>query len=711
MRRRRRSGVALTSIVLTVAGIWGIRWWSHRSDPLDRGEPGLSVLLVTVDTLRADAVGAYSGRTGITPWIDRLATHGVRFANAHAHNVVTLPSHVNMLSGRYPQNHGVRDNAGFRVPPQLQTLTTLLKARGYRTGAFVSAFPLDSRFGLDRGFDVYDDSFVDATTRPAFLIQERAGTATVARARRWLDAQGDQPSFCWVHLYEPHFPYAADAAFASGFPDDPYLGEVAAVDAALQPLLQPVLDAAERGRTLVVLTSDHGESLGEHGEATHGIFAYEAALKVPLVLYQPRLLSPRVVAGPARHVDLLPTVLEMLSLPIPEGLAGASLLSTARGAPAAAVATYFEALSGTLNRGWAPLHGIIENGMKYVDLPVPELYELASDPGESRNLADRQPQQTTAMRALLSALSPSGEPMAARAEESIETRRRLQSLGYLSGTRPTRGRYTEQDDPKRLIGLDTLLQEVVGLYSAGDLAGALSRCRELVRRRPDMPVSLLHLAHLERESGNLSGAIDALRKAASANQEDAETLALLGGYLTEAGRAREAANLLEPYSRLEQPDPQVITARALALARTGQSDEALALIETARVKDPGNAMLLVHAGTVLAMAGDEKRASDAFETALTINPDVARAHSSLAVIAGQNGQTDLALDYWRRAVALDPQEHGKLLAFALALGRSGRTTEARQYLELFVASAPPALYTRDLDRVRAWLNGKSTTRP
>src|SRR6185436_9129254 len=190
---------------------------------------------------------------------------------------------------------------------------------------FVSAFPLASRFGLDRGFDVYDDRFLTGESGSTLTVQERHGPETIAAALRWWDAAGESPRFMWVHLYEPHFPYEPPEAFASRFRDDPYHGEVAAADAALEPLLAPLLKAEAAGRALVVPTADHGESLGEHGEKTHGIFAYEGTLHVPLILYCPRLLASRVVARPVRHVDLVPTILDALALPVPEGLAGRSL--------------------------------------------------------------------------------------------------------------------------------------------------------------------------------------------------------------------------------------------------------------------------------------------------------------------------------------------------------------------------------------------------
>ena len=367
--KKRITTAAVCAVMALIA--WGsIR--CNRANP----PPAVprNVLLITIDTLRADALGAYGNTRAVTPLIDRLAQGGLRFDNARAHNVVTLPSHANILTGRLPIDHGVRDNSGFRVPANEETLATWLKARGFRTGAFVSAFPLDSRFGLARGFDEYDDRFVDATARPAMLEQERPGTATVAAAARWIASQ-DGKWFCWVHLYEPHFPYAPPPPFDARFASDAYAGEVAAADDALRPLLQPILEAGSSTPTLVVLTSDHGESLGDHGEATHGIFAYDATLKVPLIVYYPPLLEPRTIATPAGHVDIAPTILRALGIESFAGLRGRSLIDDPRREPQEV--TYFEALSGSLNRGWAPLTGIVANGMKYVDLPVAELYDLA----------------------------------------------------------------------------------------------------------------------------------------------------------------------------------------------------------------------------------------------------------------------------------------------------------------------------------------------
>jgi arylsulfatase A-like enzyme/tetratricopeptide (TPR) repeat protein len=696
---------ALPVAALGLAAVAAAALWLARPEPSVGGVSGLNVLLVTVDTLRADAVGAYGRAGSPTPTIDRLARDGVLFTQAHAHNVVTLPSHANLLSGRLPPDHGVRDNAGFRVPATLETLATHLRRAGYRTGAFVSAFPLDARFGLTAGFDEYDDRFTDAGPRPAFLIQERAGAATVARARQWIQAAGEGPWFAWVHLYEPHFPYDPPEPYASRWPGEPYLGEVAAADGALSSLLDPILAEGSAGQTLVVVTSDHGESLGEHGESTHGIFAYEAALRVPLVIYQPRLLRPGVVDEPAAHVDVLPTILHALAMEVPSGLAGRTLLPAMAGRPADPDrVVYFEALSASFHRGWAPLTGIIRAGMKYIDLPIPELYDLHADPRETRNLAASDPAAVAALRERLEGFRAAAPAQASR--ESAEARERLRSLGYLSGGEaPPPDRYTEADDPKTLIPLDTMLQEIVERYLAGDLSGALARARDLVDRRPSMAVSWMQLAHLEREAGDLRAAVSSMERALALSPGDPERLALLGAYLTEAGRAQDAADLLAVPARAPDADPDLLATRALALARLGRLDEALATLDGARARNPASATLLVHRGTVLLMGDQRTAAHDAFAEAIRLNPDTARAHSSLGVLAVEDGRSELAAEHWRAATALDPREHDRILSLGIALARAGRDTEARACFEFFAATAPRARYARDLDRVRAWLGG------
>ena len=693
MGRRRLLGLALGAAAL--AGVGLLRPAAVRR------EAGLDVLLVTVDTLRADALGCY-GRVGAeTPRIDRLASGGVRFAFAHAQSVVTLPSHANILSGRYPFDHGVRENSGFRFPRGMDTLATLLRSHGYHTGAFVSAFPLDARFGLDAGFDVYDDRLGDAETTPDFRMQERPGPRTVAAARAWLDATPG-PRFCWVHLYEPHAPYAPPFEWRGRVPTA-YDGEVTAADTALGPLLDPLLSRGDSARTLVVLTADHGEGLGEHGEATHGLFAYESTLRVPLVVYAPRLLRPRVVTEGVRHVDILPTIFDALSLPVPAGLPGRSLLATAEGRASGSVPpSYFEALTPALTRGWAPVHGVVRDRLKYVDLPLPELYDLGGDPRETMNLVSLRPVPLGEMRSLLGRLRETDRG-ADRIAEDPAVQERLTSLGYVGATRALATHYGTEDDPKRNLAFEVGLQQVLERYESGDAPGALARCEQLVRDRPGVPLALRHLAVLRRRAGDLAGAVEAGRRALAADPGSAEAAAELGRALDELGRPREAVLILDPYARVPEPDLDVLMTWGAALAHAGRRDAAVAALGRAREAQPRSALAAYNLGAVHLVFGEREPARAAFEAALVLEPGLARAWNSLGLLAAEGGKTEEAVRLWERALAENPHDPDTLFNLGTLLWRGGRKAEARPRLEQFLADAPPALYAPDLARIRSWL--------
>ena len=697
----------VVAIALALAITAGLGWIasSRLFPPALPRDSGLSVLLISIDTLRADAVGAYGNPRARTPWIDRLAREGVRFDAAHAHNVVTLPSHVNMLTGRYPFEHGVRDNNGFRVPKDTKTLAGLLKPRGFRSAGFVSAFVLDERFGLGNGFDRWDSRVAGGEWSRGFVIPERPGRSTVAEAVRWL-AGGSGPSFAFVHLYEPHAPYEPPPAFASGAPS-PYHGEVAAADAALEPLLGPLLEQGRNGRTLVILTSDHGESLGEHGEATHGVFAYEATLRVPLVVYAPALFRPQVVEQLVRHVDLVPTELDVLGMAIPKDLPGRRLLPLLAGRAAGdAPAAYFEAISTWINRRWAPLYGLRDGALKYVELPLPELYDLGADPGETRNLAPSRPQDLERLRGRLGALRAQDRGVSPM-KENPETLERLGTLGYVASAQaaPPRERYTADDDPKRLIELDAKTNQMLSLYRQGRIDEAIAVGREVIARRPDMDLAHMQLAYLERARGDVRAAITAAERAVQLRPGDAESAALLAVYLTEAGRAQAAADFLSPWLERADDDLDVLNALGMALATAGHPREALDVLERARRAHPNHTQVLVHIGTVCLMNGDIPHARQAFEAALDLDPDVARAHNSLGVIAAREGRMPEAVERWERSVALNPDDYQTLYNLGTQLWQSGRQDEARPYLEAYLRDAPKTLEARDMERVRKLLGG------
>jgi arylsulfatase A-like enzyme/tetratricopeptide (TPR) repeat protein len=690
--------VLASSLVLAFLAA-AFRWWSGPAPPTITRSSDQNVLLITVDTLRNDAVGPDSAAR--TPNLDRLAREGFRF-DAHTHAVVTLPAHASIFTGLYPFVHGIRDNTGYRLSPAATTIATLLKTSGFATGAFVGAFPLDSRFGLGTGFDEYDDKYGDTNRLGDLVIPERPAEAVVRAAREWIGRQSGR-WFAWVHVYDPHSPYSPPAPFDREYAGQPYAGEVAYVDRALGPLL----DDARRGprSATIVVTSDHGEALGSHGEETHGLFAYEPTLRVPLVISltsQPDAF--RAVRGgvPAQHVDLLPTILDALALEAPASLPGVSLLKMLESGSRSDRASYFEAMSASLNRGWAPLTGVIVGTEKYIDLPIPELYDVAADPDEQDNLLHSDEAKGSVLRARLHAFGPT-RPSQERTLENPEVVRRLSALGYVSGSTKPKETYTEDDDPKRLIDLDRAIQQGVALASQGQPARALQIYRDLVGRRPTMALGYLHAAYLLWEMGQPAEAIDTLQRAVSAGAVTPELQAQLGIYLAESGKSDQAIALLTPLGTGATADVDALNGLGIAQARGGRESEALRTFEAALHLDPTNATALQNIGSVQIARGDLRAARVAFTGALALDPALASALNGLGIVEMKSGNRAAAIAAWQRAVASDARQFDTLFNLGVVLMEDGQRDQARRYLEQFVATAPPAFYGADLVKVRAWL--------
>ncbi|NQW04634.1 MAG: sulfatase-like hydrolase/transferase [Acidobacteria bacterium] len=660
-----------------------------------------NILLITIDTLRGDALGAYGG-SAATPHIDQLVTTGVKFTFAHAHSVVTLPSHTSILTGRYPFDHGVRDNAGFRASPALDTIAELATRAGRPTGAFVGAFPLDRQFGLSQGFDVYDDAGGRGAAENDFALTERPAPVVVNAAMGWITQQSS-PWLAWVHLYDPHAPYAPPVPFNVTYAASPYAGEVAAVDAALGPLL----DSLQRGprRTTIIVTADHGEGLGEHGEGTHGTFAYESTLRVPLIISQVGgsvpLRGGLTSDTPVQHVDIVPTIADLISLPADPLWPGRSLLLR-DGRDAEVRASYFEAMSPMLTRGWAPLRGVIADRKKYVDLPIEELYDLATDPGESRNVA-----ATDASRDLLRARLrgfAAALPGAAL-QEDVESRRRLESLGYVGRSTPGRDRVTEDDDPKRLISLDQRMLAGIDFYQQGRFAEAIHLYQQVVAERPEMSVASLRLAFIQWQSGAVGAAIETLQTA-TARFPDSDVDVRLATYLTDSGAVGDAIRIFEGVIAAAPDQRDALNGLGIAYARSGRTDEALRMFSTILSAHPRDVQALENRGTVHLRQRAWSLAEAAFRAALAIDPRASRAHAGLGVIALEQGRRSAAIQHWQDAVEMDAHNFDALFNLATELVNVNRFAEARPHLERFVKTAPRAFYGPDIERLRAVLEGR-----
>ena len=682
----------ITAIVLiAVLALARAAWWSLRSPSFTlETNAERNVLLVTIDTLRADALGSYGGRAA-TPNLDRLAAHGARFTFAHAHAVVTLPSHASILTGRYPYEHGIRDNTGYRLPPTEPTAAALLRAQGFATGAFIGGFPLDRRFGLGAGFDLYDDDLGAAHGSGAEADgndRERRADVVVASALDWI---GRQPGkwFGFVHVYDPHATYEPPAEWAARFPSDPYLGEVSWTDAALGVLFERL--AGQPRPTLVVVTADHGEGLGDHGEVTHGLFAYEATLRVPLIVAEIGGRHPDArgltIETPVRHVDLLPTLLDAIGAAPAPRAAGSSLRSVIADGLGPDRPSYFEAMTAAVTRGWAPLRGVMAAREKYIDLPIPEVYDLAADAAEANNIHASGASRAQVLRHTLESFNVA-PPARARAE-TPDTLERLRALGYIGGgTATLREKYTEADDPKRLIELEQAMQRAAAANREGRTAEAITLLQGVIARRPDTEDAYRKLALLHWRAGRPADAIATLEAALRNGVTQSEVRIKLAQYLAESGQAARAVALLEHDAG---DDPDALIALGNAYTLTGRPREALRTYRHLLEVDPANGLAYENIGTALLRASDVAGAETSLRRALQLDGNLPGAHTALGVVLARTGRKAEAIDAWKRAVQLDPAELNALYNLTVNLAQDGRGGEARAYGERFIASAPPAL--------------------
>jgi arylsulfatase A-like enzyme len=398
------------------------------------------VLLLTLDTTTPEALGCFGGPAGLTPNLDRLAREGVVFEDARAVAPLTLPAHASILTGLYPLRHALRRNGELRLAPEAETLAERARTHGYATAAFVAAVVLVSEFGLDQGFDVYDAPATPAEV-DEHLAASRPASEIAAAARTWLAARDPaQPFFLWLHFYDPHFPYRPPSEFAARASGDPYLGEVAAMDAAIGEVLSELARLGREDSTLVVALADHGESRGRHGEETHGAFVFESTLKIPFLARLPGAArAGERVGAPVSQVDVAPLVGAVLGWPRDANGDGRDPLGTS-----ASPGVYFESYFGTRSFGWSPLAGWTDGHEKYVHSSAPELFDLSLDPGESKNVLDERPAQAEALRAHITALAARARLKAAELEDDAgELQREIERLGYAGSASDERERELE----------------------------------------------------------------------------------------------------------------------------------------------------------------------------------------------------------------------------------------------------------------------------
>jgi arylsulfatase A-like enzyme/Tfp pilus assembly protein PilF len=650
-----------------------------------------SLLLVTIDTVRADHLGAYGDTRAETPWLDRIGREGLRFNQAESAVPLTLPSHATILSGLLPPHHGLRNNGAGAFPADRATIATCLSAAGYRTGAFVGAFVLDHRYGLSRGFEIYDDEIVRDPAAPQGLEAERPGSEVVDRALAWLNHDDPRPFFAWVHLYDAHAPYTPPEPFLSRHRDSPYDGEIASVDFQVGRLLQWIDAGGLSKTTIVAVAADHGEALGEHGELTHGLLLYEPTLRVPLLIRAPDTIAPgSVFRTPVSLADLAPTLAGLLSRKLSPGepMDGRDLSEALKTGKAPAPEDLYAETEYPRLLGWSGLSALRQGSLKFIEAPTPELYDLSRDPAESKNLLKAD----TARPDLVARISRFQRESRIAPEPpgpSAEAAAKLASLGYVSGSPSSRPGDTNDKnlrDPKEMVWAFREFERATWALNEGHLQEAADALAKLVAADPANAVFRGSLAKAYRQKGDLPRAIALYRKAVQDSPQDAEARYNLAVALQEAGRNAEALGEIQEALRHNTTNSDAHNVLGIACFDSGRPEEALAEFETAARMDPLDARAQNNRGNVLRQLRRYDDAEAAYRKAIALAPRYADPWNGLGALEVQRDRPAEALPCFDRALALAPRSYEALLNRGIARDMLGDERSAVADYRRFLSS-------------------------
>ncbi len=646
---------------------------------------GLNVLLITLDTTRPDHLGSYGARGVGTPNLDRLAAEGVRFADAYCQVPLTLPSHASILTGEYPFRHGVHNNGNYALAADKTTLAEVLRDRGYDTAAFTASFSVDSRFGLDQGFAVYDDDFrTGSPFKP--LNSERRADAVFSSFSSWLAGRTAGRFFAWVHFYDPHQPYDPPAEFGSKYADRPYDGEIAYMDKYVGEVVRLLDEKGLLADTLVVIAGDHGEAFGEKVEKGHGIFIYDNVLRVPLIMSCPKVLPAGLApAGPVRLIDIVPTVLDILKLEAPAGWAidGRSLLPLIKGRKDEPRDVFIESLYPRENWGWSELIGIISGGWKYIEAPRRELYDLAGDPAEERNMYDGDQARAREMKGRMEkALASAAGAVSGKRELTPAEQETLRSLGYVQFAGGSGGTYP---DPKDRMD-DLRLYQKAGEYeAAGNFAVSAGIYEELIGRYPKVADNYVNLALALARQMKFDPAVAALKKGIEAVPGSEVLLTRLGHTFLVMEKLPEAMEAMQQALAVNPRSMDALTVSALIYERWGRLDDAMTSLKKGLEVEPENEFLRLTLARELGMTGKLDEAIRAFADLVRDFPDEPLYSQNLGIAYGIKKDYDRAIENLEKSISLKPSPKS-YLNIAQAYAAKGRYADAVQALDRFLAA-------------------------
>ena len=672
--RRRDSG----RILAMVAGalLLCLTACRHEAGKSPDAPRNANFLLITLDTTRADHLSCYSTHGAKTPHLDALASQGARFAHATAQVPLTLPSHACIFTGTYPEVHGLRDMGGFVLDPRHVTLATMAKQAGFLTAAFVGSKAVGRHFGLQQGFDIYDDQMPTRGTEAQLpgVFPERRAQVTTDHALEWLNQHAHDNFFLWVHYYDAHEPYDPPEPYKHEYAKDPYSGEIAYTDGQVGRLLDALDQQKLRERTLVIVVGDHGEGLNDHGEATHGIFVYDDTLHVPLIIAGPGVPSGAVIEPQVRSIDLLPTAAEFLRLAPTPAAQGVSLWPIIGGGrPVVGKGSNYacvETLYPRTYMNWAELRGIRTDKWKFILAPHPELYDLERDPGEKENVIGRHPAEADQLQKKIWEVigPPSQDQKLTYVPVSQETRQELESLGYVSAGTPREVVLnTAAPDPKDRVSTLRAMQQYERAMKAQAFTQAASVMEAAVRADAANPLARLYLARAYERMRDWRRAIATYRSG------------------VEIGMATDAL-----FSRLGK-----------AYLRVGDLAKGAEAMEQARRINPTDLDNLRNLGTALLELGRVEDAERSFQSITVQDDHYSAAYNGLGLVAIQRGDAEAARKDFEKAIELDAEEVEPLLNLGLLYDKAGDKARALHCYQQFLQKASPGDYAELIPKVRA----------
>jgi len=688
----RRSGLIWWSIGLAAAALGCVIYFFIVTPGKGSIKPAdtstFNILLITLDTTRADHLGCYGYPQAKTPSLDGLAREGIRFARVYCPAPVTLPSHISILSGLYPVTHGVRNN-GHHLPSGIKTLAQILKGRGYATAAFVSSFSVDSRFGIDRGFDVYDDTFQSQATLKSANAERRA-EGTFDRFSRWLESNWSNQFFAWVHYYDPHLPYDPPPPYREEFSGRLYDGEIAYMDHYVGAILERLETKRILQKTIIIVAGDHGEGLGEKVEIGHGIFLYEPTLRVPLIFHNLKIFPrPRASESEVRLVDVAPTILDLIGLKDEAaGMQGQSLVPRLKGKAGKDLDSLIETFLPRESFGWSELVGIVSGPWKLIQAPRPELYDLRSDPEEKRNLYDLEANRSAALKTKLesellrlgSDSKASSEPATTRAED-LE---KLRSLGYVNFSPAKPG--SVFPDPKDKTDLIRLIQQAQAFEFEQQYPEAESVYSQILKDIPDSPASYVNLAIVQVMQKKFDQAIGTLNQGIARIPDSRILLVRLGHTYLVTGKLRETLETMEKVLASDPRNIDALTVCASILEQTGRMEEARTYYERALSVEPESRYLRTNYAGNLASSGKFREAIKVYETLIADFPEEQAFYQFAGIAHSYLGELDQAIALLQQAVAIRPTPNG-YFNLAVAYDKSGNLEQAIKYFRLYLENS------------------------